>query len=74
MMMNEQQKQKEKSICGGGVHCLKLNDKEHSTQFIHLNPVTFSFLSLSHTHTFSFDFSFSLLIADKLTTDIDSLK
>jgi hypothetical protein len=46
MMNDKQQKQreeKEKTICDGGVHCLKLEDKEHSTQFIHLNPVNFSF-------------------------------
>jgi hypothetical protein len=53
-MFDEKQghhQEKEKSICGGGVHCLKLNDKEHSTQFIHLKPVNFSFsviLTLSH--------------------------
>jgi hypothetical protein len=52
--MNEEQghhQEKEKSICCGGLHCLKLNDKEHSTQFIHLYPVNFSFsviLTLSH--------------------------
>jgi hypothetical protein len=34
-----------KPICGGGVHCLKLNDKEHSTQFVHLKPVPSWFLS-----------------------------
>jgi hypothetical protein len=59
--MNEQQKQqqeeKEKSICDGGVHFLKLEDKEHSTQFIHLIPVSFR----------SFDLLFSLFIVDKLT-------
>jgi hypothetical protein len=32
----EQNKQQEKRICGGGVHGLKLKDKEHSTQFVHL--------------------------------------
>jgi hypothetical protein len=60
--MNEQQEkqQKEKLICGGGVHCLKLEEKEHSTQFIHLNPVSFEFSCLIH-HLFS------LLIVDKLT-------
>jgi hypothetical protein len=43
--MNEQQEkqQKEKLICGGGVHCLKLEDKEHSIQFIHLKPVSSNF-------------------------------
>jgi hypothetical protein len=40
----EEQVEKEKQICSGGVHCLKLEDKEHSTQFIHLNPVNFEFL------------------------------
>jgi hypothetical protein len=58
----DKQHEKEKQICGGGVHCLKLKDKEHSTQFIHLNPVNFSFLSPS------FDL-FSFLIVDKLTID-----
>jgi hypothetical protein len=52
--MNEENK----PICCGGVHCLKLKDKKHSTQFIHLNPVNFSFsLSLPHTqsiHSLSF--------------------
>jgi hypothetical protein len=43
MMMNDKEQEKEKQICGGGVHCLKLKDKEHSTQFIHLNPVNFLF-------------------------------
>jgi hypothetical protein len=55
--MNEEQghqREKENPNCNGGVYCLKLKDKEHSTQFIHLNPVKFSFLSLS--------FSFSDLI------------
>jgi hypothetical protein len=41
------EKEKEKPICSGGVHCLKLEDKEHSTQFIHLNPVNFSFFSFT---------------------------
>jgi hypothetical protein len=48
-------------ICSGGVYCLELKDKEHSTQFIHLNPVNFSFLSFTHTLSFDliwFDFSF----------------
>jgi hypothetical protein len=36
----------ELNICGGGVYCLKLRDKEHSTQFIHLKPVKFSFFHL----------------------------
>jgi hypothetical protein len=48
--MNKQENEKETLICGGGVHCLKLEDKEHSIQYIHLNPVRFSFLFLSHTH------------------------
>jgi hypothetical protein len=47
--MNENDRIQEKQICSGGVHCLKLQDKEHSTQFIHLNPVNFSF---SQLHTF----------------------
>jgi hypothetical protein len=41
----QQKQEKEKPICCGGVHCLKLKDKEHSTQFIHLNPVNFLFSS-----------------------------
>jgi hypothetical protein len=63
--MNEQkqeqdQQEKEKPICVGGVHCLKLKDKEHSTQFIHLNPVIIHF---SHTHfLICFCFVFSLLL------------
>jgi hypothetical protein len=40
--MNEQELQEKQLICGGGQHCLKLQDKEHSTQFIHLKPVNFS--------------------------------
>jgi hypothetical protein len=58
MMMNskhQQQQKKEKPICGGGVHSLKLEEKEHSIQFIHFNPVKSSF--------------FSLLIFDNLTID-----
>jgi hypothetical protein len=58
-MMNDKEQEKEEKICGGGVHCLKLNDKEHSTQFIHLNPVKL-FISLSHSHLICF--LFSLLI------------
>jgi hypothetical protein len=54
MMMDDKEQEKEKQICGGGVHCLKLNDKEHSTQFIHLNPVNFSFHSLLFSHLFSY--------------------
>jgi hypothetical protein len=50
MMMNDKEQKKEKPICCcGGVHCLKLNDKEHSTQFVHLYPVNFSFHSLVQT-------------------------
>jgi hypothetical protein len=60
MMMNDKEQEKEKQICDGGVHCLKLNDKEHSTQFIHLKPVNFSFLSLSLSQLICF--LFSLLI------------
>jgi hypothetical protein len=54
MMMNDKEQEKEKQICGGGVHCLKLNDKEHSTQFIHLNPVNFSFHSPLFSHLICF--------------------
>jgi hypothetical protein len=39
----KQQVEKEKPICDGGVHCLKLEDKEHSNNFQHLNPVNSSF-------------------------------
>jgi hypothetical protein len=42
--MDEQDKE-EKPLCGGGIFCLKLEDEEHSTQFVHLVPVKFSFLS-----------------------------
>jgi hypothetical protein len=42
-METKKEQEKEKQICSGGVHCLRLKDKEHSTQFIHLNPVNFSF-------------------------------
>jgi hypothetical protein len=62
-MMNDKEQEKEKLICGGGVHCLKLEDKEHSTQFIYLKPVSFSFLTLSH-NSFDFDFYFSLLLTN----------
>jgi hypothetical protein len=62
-MMDDKKQKKEKQICGVGVHCLKLEDKEHSTKFIHLNPVNFSFLSLSLTSSF---YLFSFLIVDKL--------
>jgi hypothetical protein len=42
--MNEKEEEKEKQICDGGVHCLKLKDIGHSNKFIHLNPVISSFL------------------------------
>jgi hypothetical protein len=61
--MSDKEDEKEFLICGGGVHCLKLNDKEHSTQFIHLKPVNFSFLSFMDTFSFDlicFVFCFSL--------------
>jgi hypothetical protein len=47
-VMNDKEQEKQKPICCGGVYCLKLEDKEHSTQFIHLIPVNLS------VHTFSF--------------------
>jgi hypothetical protein len=49
----------ELKICFGGAHCLKLEDKEHSTQFIHFKPVNISFFQC---YIF---FSF----VDKLTID-----
>jgi hypothetical protein len=69
-MMNDKELKtgNEKPICDGGVHCLKLEDKEHSTQFIHLNPVNFFFHLNTHTH-FLFDL-ISLLIVDKSTIDL----
>jgi hypothetical protein len=54
-----------KLICGGGVHCLRLEDKEHSTQFIHLTPVNFPFLA----HRNSLIQLFCFLFFDKLTID-----
>jgi hypothetical protein len=52
----DNKQEQNKQICGGGVYCLKLEDKEHSAQFIHLKPVNFSF---SHSYSrlyFSFVF------------------
>jgi hypothetical protein len=66
MMIDDKEQETEKPLCNGGVHCLKLKDKKHSTQFIYLKPVNFSFFSL--IHIFSFDL-FSLLIIDKFTID-----
>jgi hypothetical protein len=48
MMIDDKEQETEKPICVGGVYCLKLKDKEHSTQFIHLDPVNFSFFSFTH--------------------------
>jgi hypothetical protein len=62
MMNDKKEEQKEKPICGGGVHCLKLADKEHSTQFIHLNPVNFFLFLLICLF-------FILFFVDKLTID-----
>jgi hypothetical protein len=46
MMINKkQQEEKEKPICGGGLHCLELDDKEHSNKFVHLFPVSSSVYS-----------------------------
>jgi hypothetical protein len=35
---------KQTRICPGGLHCLKLNDKNHSKRYIHNEAVTVSFL------------------------------
>jgi hypothetical protein len=50
--MNKQEEEQEKmKICDGGVHCLQIEDKEHSNKFIHLQPVnTLSLFSLTHSH------------------------
>jgi hypothetical protein len=34
------QKIHNKFICAAGEYCLELNDKDHSSQFQHLKPVT----------------------------------
>jgi hypothetical protein len=45
-MMKERKKQQKKKLqfCFGGVHCLKLEDKKHLSQFKHFEPVHFSFI------------------------------
>jgi hypothetical protein len=47
--MNESHESEKKPVFSEGVYCLKLEDKEHSTQFVHLNPVNFSFFLFTHT-------------------------
>jgi hypothetical protein len=50
-MNKQEEEQEEMKICDGGVHCLQIEDKEHSNKFIHLQPVnTLSLFSLTHSH------------------------
>jgi hypothetical protein len=56
----------ELKVCFGGVHCLKLEDKKHSTQFKHFKPVHFSFIHLSFS-------LFSLFLSCQLISLFDCI-